>query len=226
MLASLALLGRAMVAILHARLGLDARRGAAAFLCAIPLRQEHDPRAIAVVFSVAAALVQSHLGETRRSRATANTRLYRTEPNLLAYALVAAFAVFVIWWGVRRLSRALVNLGIVGFAVTVVWFFFSDIFDKVGRSLGLIAMGILFLAGGWGLEKMRRRLIGGMTEAEEAKHEARQDFIVWTSLALLVIQLAIVSSVAAKYLYQRWNCPRVWTRTAMYDPDLSCAAAT
>ena len=40
------------------------------------------------------------------------------------------------------------------------------------------------------------------------------------SLAVLVIQLALVSSIAAKYLYQRIDCPRVWTRTAMYDPDL------
>jgi hypothetical protein len=41
-----------------------------------------------------------------------------------------------------------------------------------------------------------------------------------TSLVLLVIQLAIVSSIAAKYLYQRWSCPRVWTRTVVYDPEL------
>ena len=41
-----------------------------------------------------------------------------------------------------------------------------------------------------------------------------------TSLALLLIQLAIVSSIAAKYLYQRWSCPRVWVRTAAYDPEL------
>ncbi len=40
------------------------------------------------------------------------------------------------------------------------------------------------------------------------------------SIALLVIQLAIVSTVAAKYLYQRASCPRVWTRTAAYDPAL------
>ena len=40
------------------------------------------------------------------------------------------------------------------------------------------------------------------------------------SIALLVIQLAIVSTVAAKYLYQRATCPRVWTRTAAYDPTL------
>ena len=41
-----------------------------------------------------------------------------------------------------------------------------------------------------------------------------------TSIALLLIQLAIVSSVAAKYLYQRWTCPKVWTRAAAYDPEL------
>jgi uncharacterized membrane protein len=94
----------------------------------------------------------------------------QNEPNLLAHALVAAFAVFVIWWGVRQASKALVNLGIIGFAITVFWFYFSDIFDKVGRSLGLIGMGVLFLAGGWALEKMRRRLIGQMAAvAEEAQ---------------------------------------------------------
>jgi uncharacterized membrane-anchored protein len=41
-----------------------------------------------------------------------------------------------------------------------------------------------------------------------------------TSIVLLVIQLALVSSIAAKYLYQRSKCPRVWTRAAAYDPDL------
>jgi hypothetical protein len=40
------------------------------------------------------------------------------------------------------------------------------------------------------------------------------------SVALLVIHLAIVSSIAAKYLYQRWTCPHVWTRTVAYDPEL------
>lgn len=40
------------------------------------------------------------------------------------------------------------------------------------------------------------------------------------SIAVLVIQLALVSSIAAKYLYQRSTCPRVWTRTVAYDPEL------
>jgi uncharacterized membrane-anchored protein len=40
------------------------------------------------------------------------------------------------------------------------------------------------------------------------------------SVALLVIQVLIVSTVALKYLYQRATCPRVWTRAAAYDPTL------
>jgi uncharacterized membrane-anchored protein len=40
------------------------------------------------------------------------------------------------------------------------------------------------------------------------------------SITLLVIQVAIVSTIALKYFYQRATCPRVWTRTAAYDPSL------
>jgi len=84
----------------------------------------------------------------------------RTEPRLLAHGLVASMAIFLIWWGVRQASKALVNLGMVWFAISVGWFYFSDLFDKMGRSLGLIGLGILFLAGGWALETMRRKLVG------------------------------------------------------------------
>jgi hypothetical protein len=40
------------------------------------------------------------------------------------------------------------------------------------------------------------------------------------SIALLVIQTVIVSTVGLKYLYQRVTCPRVWTRASSYDPYL------
>ena len=95
-----------------------------------------------------------------------------TEPNLAAHALVAAFALFIIGWGVRQSSRSLVNLGIVGFAFAVGWFYFSNIFDMVGRSLGLIGLGVLFLAGGWALEKMRRRLISRIGHSAVSAEEA------------------------------------------------------
>lgn len=90
-------------------------------------------------------------------------------PNLMAYALAAAFAVFLIWWGVRLASKALVNLGTVYFAGAVGWFYCSNIYDEMGRSMGLIGLGVLFLAGGWALEKTRRRLVARMGQAGAAR---------------------------------------------------------
>jgi hypothetical protein len=96
----------------------------------------------------------------------------RSETNLAAYALMAVFAIFMIVWGMRQTSRALVNLGIVYFGLVVGWFYFSNILDKVGRSLGLIGLGVLFLAGGWGLEMARRRLLARMDKLQAAEKEA------------------------------------------------------
>ena len=91
---------------------------------------------------------------------------------LISQVLEAGAALFVVWWGLRLASKVLVNLGVVGFAMVVIWFYFSNIFDKLGRSLGLIGMGILFLAGGWALEKTRRRIVAGMGKPEISAEEA------------------------------------------------------
>jgi hypothetical protein len=88
------------------------------------------------------------------------------DPNLVAHLLVTGSAILLIWWGVRQTSRAEVNLGIVYFALSVAWFYASNIYDKVGRSLGLIGLGVLFLAGGWGLEVARRRLLARMAKPQ------------------------------------------------------------
>lgn len=40
------------------------------------------------------------------------------------------------------------------------------------------------------------------------------------ALLLMLVQLALVSSIAAKYLYERRTCPRVWSRATQYDPNL------
>jgi hypothetical protein len=42
-----------------------------------------------------------------------------------------------------------------------------------------------------------------------------------TVIALIVIQLALVSAFAAKYVYQRWTCPLGWTRAVGADPEAS-----
>ena len=46
-----------------------------------------------------------------------------------------------------------------GFALAIAFFFFSSVMDKFGRSASLIALGILFVAGGWYWEKLRRQLV-------------------------------------------------------------------
>jgi uncharacterized membrane protein len=91
-------------------------------------------------------------------------RWRNTEPSATMYAVVAATCVFLAWWGVREASRAVVNFGIAAFALTVMWFYFSDVMGKLDRSLGLIVLGVLFLAGGWALEKMRRRMVASIAE--------------------------------------------------------------
>src|ERR1700761_8246674 len=47
---------------------------------------------------------------------------WHSEPSALAYGMVAATAVFLVWWGIRMLSRPIVNFGMTTFALTVVWF--------------------------------------------------------------------------------------------------------
>jgi uncharacterized membrane protein len=147
-------------------------------IAAIPLlislfrrRESLIPVAVTVVLSIALPWCMT-LKTQHNDYGTYHRTSTYSEPNLLAHALVAAFCVFIIWWGVRQASKALVNLGIVGFAIAVGWFYFSDIFDKVGRSLGLIGLGVLFLAGGWALEKMRRGLLAHMGTADASPKEA------------------------------------------------------
>lgn len=41
-----------------------------------------------------------------------------------------------------------------------------------------------------------------------------------TSIALLLVQTALISSLAGKYLYERHAYPRVWTRATAFDPSL------
>jgi uncharacterized membrane protein len=137
------------------------------------LRKSLIPVTAAIVFSLALPWCNRSWTEHYNYGNGYHGAYTASAPNLLAHALVAAFAVFIIWWGVRQASRALVNLGIVGFAIAVAWFYFSDIFDKVGRSLGLIGLGVLFLAGGWVLEKTRRGLLQHMGRSDAPTGEAQ-----------------------------------------------------
>jgi uncharacterized membrane protein len=66
------------------------------------------------------------------------------------------------FWGIREQRAERVNLAFLGFAVTVLVFYFSDVMAKLDRALSLILLGVLFLGGGWLLERTRRKIIARM----------------------------------------------------------------
>jgi uncharacterized membrane protein len=75
------------------------------------------------------------------------------------YLWWALGAVGLVAWGVRDGRGERVNFGAAIFAATVIAFYFSQVMDKLGRSASLVGLGLLFLAGGWALERVRRRLV-------------------------------------------------------------------
>jgi uncharacterized membrane protein len=108
-------------------------------------RSSLAPLAVAAIWTVAGTFLASHRG-------------------VAPYLWCAVLAVGVITWGIldRRAER--INLGIAGFALTVLVFYFSDVMDKLGRSASLIGLGLLFLGGGYLLERTRRRLVANVQD--------------------------------------------------------------
>jgi uncharacterized membrane protein len=85
--------------------------------------------------------------------------LWRLNTTAALYAWFAFGAVALAAWGVHESRTERINLGTAGFGLIVIAFYFSQVMDKLGRSASLVAFGILFLVGGWMLERTRRRLI-------------------------------------------------------------------
>jgi len=86
--------------------------------------------------------------------------------NVGLFLWCALGAAGMIAWGVREGRSERVNMGMVAFALTLLFFYFSQVMDKLGRSASLIGLGLLFLAGGWALERLRRKLV---THARESR---------------------------------------------------------
>lgn len=82
------------------------------------------------------------------------------------YLLCGLFSVALVWWGLNEARRERINMGIAGFGLTVLFFYFASVMDKLGRSLSLISLGLLFLFLGWGLHRTRRALLARLESAE------------------------------------------------------------
>jgi len=82
--------------------------------------------------------------------------------DIWVYGWWAIGAIALTAWGVRETRRERITMGVLIFGGTVLTFYFSEVMDKLGRSASLAGFGVLFLAAGWALERVRRRLLEQM----------------------------------------------------------------
>ena len=122
----------------------------------------NPPSILPVAVVIAMAIVLPHLYYVEKERYAPYNY---GAPMLAAHAVVTLVAAFFAWWGVQQRSRAIVNYGVVCFALAVLWFYFSNVMGKLERSFSLMLLGVIFLGGGWLLEKTRRRLVRHIEEA-------------------------------------------------------------
>jgi len=62
-------------------------------------------------------------------------------------------------WGVSESRPAMINFGAAAFGITVLTYYFSHVMDMLARSTSLIGLGLVFLTGGWAIERVRRQLV-------------------------------------------------------------------
>lgn len=130
---------------------------AAAFL--LPLALAWWLRGKCVWLNVAAAFWVAALSLTSLQFQTYHPMSLYSTNELSLYAVCALGSIGLIAWGIKEGRKERINLGIAGFALTVLFFYFSTAMDKLGRSASLVGLGFLFLVGGWLLEKIRHRLL-------------------------------------------------------------------
>jgi hypothetical protein len=99
------------------------------------------------------------LGTTSLSSQPNESLLRYVWRELGPYGMCALGSIGLIAWGLMEARKERINLGVAGFALTVLFFYFSNVMDKLGRSASLIGLGLLFLLGGWLLERTRRQLV-------------------------------------------------------------------
>jgi uncharacterized membrane protein len=129
---------------------------------ALPLLISWCLRGQALRWNLVAALWVIALGSTGYRAVPQESALAYFWRDLGPYLMWAIGSMGLIAWGLHEARKERINLGVAGFALTVLAFYFSTVMDKLGRSASLIGMGLLFLLGGWLLEKTRRRLVANL----------------------------------------------------------------
>jgi hypothetical protein len=93
---------------------------------------------------------------------TAIGPILAAQRGVVPYLWAAGLSLGLIGWGMLERRAERINLGVAGFALTVLVFYFSSVMDRLSRSASLVGLGLLFLGGGWALERTRRRLVASV----------------------------------------------------------------
>ncbi len=133
---------------------------------ALPLALAWWLRRSASWMNFVAALWVVVLGTTSLRAEPVDNPLLAMWHELGPYGMCGLGAIGLIAWGLKEARKERINLGIAGFALTLLAFYFSTVMDKLGRAASLTGLGLVFLLGGWLLEKTRRRLIASLKKGE------------------------------------------------------------
>ena len=104
----------------------------------------------------------------------ANLFMGADDPLLVWLFLAANLLYFIgliwlIYSGYRRGDGFWVNLGFAFFALGLVTLYFDAFWTLTGRSYFFMGGGVLLLAGGYGLERQRRRLLHDMSAVDHGR---------------------------------------------------------
>ncbi len=130
------------------------------------LRAEPFPWLLGLLLPLPVALVLRGRATWLNAVATIWVAALLPMHGTLVYFWCAAASVGLIAWGVWESREERINIGMAGFAATILAFYFSSVMDRLDRSMSLVVLGLLFLAGGWALERVRRRLVAQAREFE------------------------------------------------------------
>ena len=116
-----------------------------------------------IVIPLAVAVLLRGRGAWGNSAAAASVAVLALLPagegRLAFYAWLALGSMGLAAWGIREVATDRINLATLCFGLVVLFFYFDNLMDKMGRSASLIALGLLFLVGGHVLERARRRMV-------------------------------------------------------------------
>ena len=79
--------------------------------------------------------------------------------SVLSFAWWGVGSVGLMVWGSTEARAERVNIGIVLLATTLIGFYFTEVIGRFDRSLSLLGLGLFFLVGGWGLNRLRQALL-------------------------------------------------------------------